>query len=116
MLEWTQQILRIGEAFSGAECTSLRDVLSRQSGKFFDAFHDANLQVLPSAALSAAMYESVTPCSGASCGVLYSQSPVGATCSDFPDVGSGHKHYIVVAVFVSVGVTPSVVSNVTVII
>ena len=47
MLEWTQQILRIGEAFSGAECTSLRDVLSRQSGKFFDAFHEANLQVRP---------------------------------------------------------------------
>ncbi len=45
VLEWTQQILRIGEAFSGAECTSLRDVLARQSGKFFDAFHDANLQV-----------------------------------------------------------------------
>ncbi len=47
VLEWTQQILRIGEAFSGAECTSLRDVLARQSGKFFDAFHDANLQVGP---------------------------------------------------------------------
>lgn len=45
VLEWTQQILRIGEAFSGAECTSLREVLARQSGKFFDAFHDANLQV-----------------------------------------------------------------------
>lgn len=48
VLEWTQQILRIGEAFSGAECTSLREVLARQSGKFFDAFHDANLQVLHS--------------------------------------------------------------------
>lgn len=45
VLEWTQQILQIGEAFSGAESTSLRDVLSRQSGKFFAAFHDANLQV-----------------------------------------------------------------------
>ena len=45
VLEWTQQILRIGEAFSNAECTSLRDVLARQSGKFFDAFHEANLQV-----------------------------------------------------------------------
>ena len=52
VLEWTQQILRIGEAFSGAECSSLRDVLSRQSGKFFDAFHDANLQVLLSLTLS----------------------------------------------------------------
>ena len=27
-------------------------MLSRQSGKFFDAFHEANLQVLPSVALS----------------------------------------------------------------
>ena len=44
-MEWTQQILQVGKAFSGAEETSLQDVLARQSGKFFDAFHDANLQV-----------------------------------------------------------------------
>lgn len=44
-MEWTQQILQVGKAFSGAEQTSLQDVLARQSGKFFDAFHDANLQV-----------------------------------------------------------------------
>lgn len=45
MLEWTQQILQIGKAFSGSDQTVLQDVLARQSGKFFDAFHDANLQV-----------------------------------------------------------------------
>ena len=45
VLEWTQQILRAGEAFSGAECTTLRDALQRHSGRFFDAFHAANLQV-----------------------------------------------------------------------
>ncbi|KAK9823710.1 hypothetical protein WJX72_004829 [[Myrmecia] bisecta] len=46
VLEWTQQILRAGEAFSGTECTTLRDALARQSGKFFEAFHAANLQAL----------------------------------------------------------------------
>ena len=45
VLDWTQQMLAAGEAFSGAECTSLRDTIGRQSGKFFDAYHQANLQV-----------------------------------------------------------------------
>ena len=45
MLDWTQQMLAAGEAFSGAECTTLRDTIGRQSGKFFDAYHQANLQV-----------------------------------------------------------------------
>lgn len=52
VMEWTQQILQIGKAFSGAEQTSLQDVLARQSGKFFYAFHSANLQVQQSRQIS----------------------------------------------------------------
>ena len=45
VLEWTQTMLQIGEAFSGSESSSLRDAMQRQSGRFFQAFHAANLQV-----------------------------------------------------------------------
>lgn len=45
VLEWTQTMLQVGEAFSGSESSSLRDTLQRHSGKFFHAFHTANLQV-----------------------------------------------------------------------
>ena len=38
-------MLQIGEAFSGSESSSLRDAMQRQSGRFFQAFHAANLQV-----------------------------------------------------------------------
>ena len=48
ILEWTQKVLRIGEAFSGAECTVLRDALSRQSGRFFEAWHGGNMLALHS--------------------------------------------------------------------
>ena len=45
VLEWTQTILAAGEAFCGSESATLRDALRRQSGRFFAAFHSANLQV-----------------------------------------------------------------------
>ncbi len=35
VLEWTQTMLRVGEAFSGEPCTSLREAVQRQSGRFF---------------------------------------------------------------------------------
>ena len=35
VLEWTQMMLKIGEVFSGEPCTSLRDAVQRQSGRFF---------------------------------------------------------------------------------
>ncbi len=44
-MEWTQQMLVIGESFSAAESATLRDALARQSGKFFQAFHATNMQV-----------------------------------------------------------------------
>ncbi len=44
VLEWTQTILAAGEAFCGSESATLRDALRRQSGRFFAAFHSANLQ------------------------------------------------------------------------
>ena len=44
VLEWTQTILGAGEAFCGSESATLRDALRRQSGRFFAAFHSANLQ------------------------------------------------------------------------
>ena len=44
MLEWTQTMVEVGEAFSGAKAVSLRDALSAQSGRFFNAYHAANLQ------------------------------------------------------------------------
>ena len=45
VMEWTQQMLVIGESFSAAESATLRDALARQSGKFFQAFHSSNMQV-----------------------------------------------------------------------
>ena len=45
MLEWTQTMLTVGEAFSGAESSTLRDAIARQSGRFFQAYHAGNLQV-----------------------------------------------------------------------
>lgn len=45
VMEWTQQMLAIGESFSSAESATLRDALARQSGKFFEAFHAGNMQV-----------------------------------------------------------------------
>lgn len=44
MLDWTQTMLTAGEAFSGAESGTLRDAIARQSGRFFEAYHAANLQ------------------------------------------------------------------------
>ena len=44
VLEWTHTILGAGEAFCGSESATLRDALRRQSGRFFAAFHSANLQ------------------------------------------------------------------------
>ena len=49
VLEWTQTILAAGEAFCGSESATLRDALRRQSGRFFAAFHSANLQACTSA-------------------------------------------------------------------
>lgn len=46
VMEWTQQMLVIGESFSSAESATLRDALARQSGKFFEAFHAGNMQVV----------------------------------------------------------------------
>ncbi|KAK9809306.1 hypothetical protein WJX73_003160 [Symbiochloris irregularis] len=46
VLDWTQTMLTVGEAFSGAESSTLRDAISRQSGRFFQAYHAANLQAL----------------------------------------------------------------------
>lgn len=37
-------MLQVGEAFSGSEASSLRDAMQRHSGRFFQAFHGANLQ------------------------------------------------------------------------
>lgn len=48
VLEWTQTILRVGEAFSGEPCTALRDAVQRQSGHFFQAFHSSNMLSLHS--------------------------------------------------------------------
>ncbi len=45
MLEWTQTMLEAGEAFCGSQSATLRDALKRQSGRFFAAYHSANLQV-----------------------------------------------------------------------
>ena len=45
VLEWTQTMLAAGEAFCGSESATLRDALQRQSGRFFAAYHSANLQV-----------------------------------------------------------------------
>ena len=47
VLEWTQTIVLIGEAFSGSESSHLRDAMQRHSGKFFQAYHAGNLQVSP---------------------------------------------------------------------
>lgn len=44
-MEWTQRLLGVGEAFSGAPCTSLRTLLERQSCKFFRLYHHANIEV-----------------------------------------------------------------------
>ena len=44
MLEWTQTVLAAGEAFSGSESATLCDTLQRQSGRFFAAYHAANMQ------------------------------------------------------------------------
>ena len=44
VLEWTQTMLAAGEAFCGSESATLRDALQRQSGRFFAAYHSANLQ------------------------------------------------------------------------
>jgi len=44
VLEWTQAVLAAGEAFSGSESATLRDALQRQSGRFFAAYHSANMQ------------------------------------------------------------------------
>ncbi|KAK9843494.1 hypothetical protein WJX81_005881 [Elliptochloris bilobata] len=46
VLEWTQAVLAAGEAFSGSESATLRDALQRQSGRFFAAYHAANMQAL----------------------------------------------------------------------
>ena len=45
VLEWTQTMLEAGEAFCGSQSATLRDALKRQSGRFFAAYHSANLQV-----------------------------------------------------------------------
>ena len=45
VLDWTQTMLTVGEAFSGCESSTLRDAIARQSGRFFQAYHAANLQV-----------------------------------------------------------------------
>ena len=45
VLEWTQTMLRVGEAFSGEPCASLRDAVQRQSGRFFQV---ANRDVVQS--------------------------------------------------------------------
>ena len=37
-------MLEAGEAFCGSESATLRDALKRQSGRFFAAYHSANLQ------------------------------------------------------------------------
>jgi hypothetical protein len=47
VLEWTQTIILAGEAFCGSESATLRDALKRHSGRFFAAYHSANLQVWP---------------------------------------------------------------------
>lgn len=44
VLEWTQTVLAAGEAFSGSESATLCDTLQRQSGRFFAAYHAANMQ------------------------------------------------------------------------
>ncbi|KAK9817254.1 hypothetical protein WJX72_011915 [[Myrmecia] bisecta] len=46
--EWVQRILCAGEAFSGLECTTLRNMLATQSGNFFRSFHASNLEALNS--------------------------------------------------------------------
>lgn len=43
-MEWTQKALAVGEAFAGAECTSLRGLLERQAAKFFRLYHHANIE------------------------------------------------------------------------
>ncbi|BDA40427.1 Syndetin [Coccomyxa sp. Obi] len=48
VLEWTQTMLEAGEAFCGSQSATLRDALKRQSGRFFAAYHSANLQALHS--------------------------------------------------------------------
>ena len=41
-------MLRVGEAFSGEPCASLRDAVQRQSGRYFEAFHSSNMVTLHS--------------------------------------------------------------------
>ena len=51
-------MVEVGEAFSGAQATALREALAAQSGRFFKAFHSTNLQVsgqLPASTRSAGL-------------------------------------------------------------
>lgn len=45
VLEWTQTMLRVGEAFSGEPCTSLRDAVQRQSGRFFQVSVSSSIHI-----------------------------------------------------------------------
>lgn len=44
-MEWTQRILAVGESFAGCPDPGLRQLLERQSAKFFRLYHHSNIEV-----------------------------------------------------------------------
>lgn len=45
VMEWTQRVLAVGEAFAGCPDPGLRQLLERQSAKFFRLYHHSNIEV-----------------------------------------------------------------------
>lgn len=45
VMEWTQRILAVGESFAGCPDPGLRQLLERQSAKFFRLYHHSNIEV-----------------------------------------------------------------------
>ncbi|KAI7841037.1 hypothetical protein COHA_005265 [Chlorella ohadii] len=48
VMEWTQRVLAVGEAFAGCPDPGLRQLLERQSAKFFRLYHHSNIEALSS--------------------------------------------------------------------
>jgi hypothetical protein len=48
VMDWTQRILAVGEAFAGCPDPGLRQLLERQSAKFFRLYHHSNIEALSS--------------------------------------------------------------------
>ena len=90
MSEWVQRILCAGEAFSGMECTTLRNMLATQSGNFFRSFHASNLEALNSM-LEKELWRRLPNAEGAGTSTKYNAvlqvgTNVVATVSSLPEV------------------------------